>query len=189
MKQYLPRSFSTPRLTNMAAKEKPCLQTLWPVLVRQLIQYKVIEVSCPVIEGCLGLTCGELAIGTRLILWKVPPHNWTNQNTLARTKRNRKERDLVKDLISSKFLNTNEKNRMSTISQHTPTQRFHYQTETCCDFTRMILAMNNFDLCSMHLINVALPELISNEKCTEDRVGLLRNGAIKPFWFSMEFLN
>ena len=34
----------------------------------------------------------------------------------------------------------------------------------------------------MHLINVALPELISDENFIVDRAGLLCNGAIKPFW-------
>ena len=40
------------------------------------------------------------------------------------------------------------------------------------------------DLCLMHLVNVAFPELISDKKFMGDRVSLLCNGTIKPFWFS-----
>ena len=69
----------------------------------------------------LWWTCNWLKpVKTRLVLWKVPPHNWTNPNMLARTKCKRKEPDLVKDLISSK-------NSLSTFPQHTAMQRFHYQ--------------------------------------------------------------
>ena len=44
-------------------------------------------------------------------------------------------------------------------------------------------------MCLMHLIEVALPELISDENfMVRDRSGLLCDGAIEPFWFSSEVL-
>ena len=41
----------------------------------------------------------------------------------------------------------------------------------------------------MHLSNVLLSELISNENFIGHKVDLLCNGAIKPFWFSSKVLN
>ena len=43
-----------------------------------------------------------------------------------------------------------------------------------------------FDQRLKHLMNVALPELIFDKNFIVDRVGLICNGAIKPFWFSSE---
>ena len=47
----------------------------------------------------------------------------------------------------------------------------------------------SLDLCFINLINVALPELISDENFLGDRVALLCNGTIKTFWLSSEVLN
>ena len=46
-----------------------------------------------------------------------------------------------------------------------------------------------FDFCLMHLSNVLLSELISDENFIGHKVDLLCNGAITPFWFSSKVLN
>ena len=59
------------------------------------------------------------------------------------------------------------------------------------DFLRtcQCAAIWTFDVCLMHLIEVVLPELISDENfMVRDRSGLLCDGAIEPFWFSSEVL-
>ena len=73
-----------------------------------------------------------------------------------------------------------------------PITTFHGDATTSQQgFANICAAIRTLDLCLIQLMNVALPDLISDEDfiAIGDRAALLCNGAIKPFWFFSEILN
>ena len=81
-----------------------------------------------------------------------------------------------------------ERHRVTEIVGWTSTICFFIRT-TRKRFANICAAILTFDLCLMHLVNVVLPELMSDENFITKTGQFALCRVIKPFWFSSEVLN